>query len=65
MISSFLKSSNVSSGVARTAESENTNAHRTNDDVPFTLLPRVTLPILTDSIALSRIRTLYISCRGS
>ena len=55
MISSFLKSSKVSSCVERTAESENTNAHRTNHDVRFMLLPRVTLPILTDSIALSRI----------
>jgi hypothetical protein len=55
MISSFLKSSNVSSGVERTAESENTNAHRTHHGVRFMLLPLVTLPILTDSIALSRI----------
>jgi len=35
MISSFLKSSKVSSGVERTAESEDTNAHRTNNDVRF------------------------------
>jgi hypothetical protein len=52
MISSFLKSSKVSSGVARTAES---NAHRTNHDVRFMLLPLVTLPILTEWITLSRI----------
>ncbi len=55
MISSFLKSSKVSSGVARTAESENTNAHRTNHDIRFRLLPLVTLPILTEWITLSRI----------
>ena len=33
MISSFLKSSNVSSGVERTAESKNMNAHTTNHGV--------------------------------
>jgi hypothetical protein len=53
MISSFLKSSNVSSGVERTAESENTNAYRTNNDVRLMPLPLLTLPILTDSIAAS------------
>jgi hypothetical protein len=45
MISSFLKSSNVSSGVERTAESENANAHRTNHDVYFMPLPLVTFPV--------------------
>ena len=45
MISSFLKSSNVSSGVERTAESENTNPHRTNYDVRFMPLLLVTLPV--------------------
>ena len=33
MISSFLKSSNVSSGVECTAESDNTNTHKTDQDV--------------------------------
>src|SRR6266480_3501922 len=45
MISSFLKSFNVNSGVERTADSENTNAHRTNHDVRFMPLPLVTLPV--------------------
>ena len=45
MISNFLRSSKVSSGVERTAESENANAHRTNHDVRFIPLPLVTLSI--------------------
>jgi len=45
MISSFLKSSSVSSGVERTAESENRNPHRTNHDVRFIPLPLVTFPV--------------------
>src|SRR4029453_10662907 len=53
MISSFLKSSNVSFGAERTAETENTNAHRTNHYVRFMLSLPVILPILTDSIILS------------
>src|SRR5882762_2796403 len=46
MISSFLRSSNVSSGVECAAESENADAHRTNQDV--TRLKRlriITIPI--------------------
>src|SRR6266487_3891335 len=39
MISSFLKSSNVSSGVERAAEMENKNAHRTNNALRFTPSP--------------------------
>ena len=46
MISSFLRSSNVSSGVECTAESENTDAHRTNHDViRLERLQIITIPI--------------------
>src|SRR6266446_4069668 len=48
MISSFLKSSNVSSGVECTAETENTNAHRTNHEViGFIRFGLITRPIST------------------
>ena len=56
MISSLLKSSSVDSGVELTAESENTNAHRTHHDaVRLMPLRFISLPILADSVTLSRI----------
>src|SRR6266496_44602 len=46
MISSFLMSSNVSSGVECTAESENADAHRTNQDIiRLKRLRIITIPI--------------------